>query len=54
MTSGANLPIIFITAYEDANVRARALDQGAARFLEKPFDDQVLLEAIHSATQDTA
>ena len=54
MTSGANLPVIFITAYEDTNVRTRALDQGAARFLEKPFDDDVLLDAIHSATRDAA
>jgi FixJ family two-component response regulator len=53
-TSGSHLPIIFITAYEDANVRARALDQGAARFLEKPFDDEVLLDAIRSATRDAA
>jgi FixJ family two-component response regulator len=53
-TSGANLPVIFITAYEDASVRTRAVDNGAARFLEKPFDDDVLLDAIRSATEDAA
>lgn len=53
-TSGSTLPVIFITAYEDTNVRTRALDQGAARFLEKPFDDDVLLDAIRSATRDAA
>ena len=42
-------PVIFVTAHTDDQVRARALQQGAAAFLGKPFDDEVLLSAIHSA-----
>ena len=52
MTSGSNLPIIFISAYEDGDVRARAVSLGAAGFLEKPFNDEDLLDAISSAIAD--
>ena len=44
-----SIPIIFATAYGDDDVRTRALEQGAVTFLRKPFDDEVLLAAIHSA-----
>jgi FixJ family two-component response regulator len=40
------LPTIFITAHADARARAQALDAGAIVFLEKPFDDDVLIESI--------
>lgn len=46
---GAKLPLIFITAYEDPGVRARATQAGAMAFLQKPFNDPDLMEAIHSA-----
>ena len=45
------IPIIFVTAHADDDVRARALKQGAIALLGKPFDDEVLLGAIHSALQ---
>src|SRR6476661_9013297 len=38
------LPIIFITAHGDAEMRIHAMRQGAVEFLSKPFDDAVLLE----------
>jgi FixJ family two-component response regulator len=46
---GIKLPVIFITAYEDPGVRARAIQAGAMAFLQKPFNDPDLIEAIHSA-----
>jgi len=47
------IPIIFVTAHADDDVRARALKQGAIALLGKPFDDEVLLGAIHSALQES-
>ncbi len=46
---GSTIPIIFITAHDDPNARSRALNGGAADFLEKPFDDEELIAAIHAA-----
>jgi FixJ family two-component response regulator len=43
------IPIIFITAYEDEGVRALAIREGAVAVLIKPFSEDVLLEAIHVA-----
>jgi two-component system, LuxR family, response regulator FixJ len=45
------IPLIFITAYGDAETRARAWSAGAVAFLHKPFSDEVLLRAIQSALQ---
>ena len=46
---GYRIPIIFITAHGDARVRIQAMREGAAEFLMKPFDDQVLLKRVRSA-----
>jgi FixJ family two-component response regulator len=43
------LPVIFITAHYDNETRQRALSQGAAGFLYKPFDAADLLGAIEFA-----
>lgn len=43
------LPVIFITAHYDEEIRDRALSQGAAGFLYKPFDAADLLDAIELA-----
>jgi hypothetical protein len=43
--------VVFITAHTDDEVRAKALRQGAAAFLGKPFSEEVLLSAIHSAIE---
>src|ERR1700724_3202307 len=40
------LPVIFIAAHYDEEVRQRAFDGGAAAFLCKPFDATALLGAI--------
>ena len=52
-TANYSLPIIFITAHGDADTRARALRAGAVAFLDKPFNDEVLLRAVHAALQSS-
>lgn len=47
--SGFELPVIFISAHNGLRIRQEALEGGAVAFLQKPFDDQALLAAIHSA-----
>jgi FixJ family two-component response regulator len=49
--NGVALPIIFITGHGDVPMSVRAMKAGAAEFLTKPFDDQVLLDAIHAAIE---
>jgi len=43
------MPIIFVTAYADDAVRARALAAGAVAFLYKPCREEDLLHAIEVA-----
>lgn len=43
------IPIVFITAHRDENVRPRVLEQGAIECLYKPFSDMALLEALNAA-----
>lgn len=43
------VPIIFITAHGDERIRMQALRSGAADFLAKPFDDEVLLRSVRAA-----
>ena len=48
-TSHSEIPIIFITSYDDDEVRARALNTGAVNYFLKPFNDEDLLNAIDAA-----
>jgi len=41
-----NLPIVFITGYGTVPTSARAFKAGAVDFLEKPFEDSELMEAV--------
>jgi FixJ family two-component response regulator len=43
------IPIVFITGHGDVPMSVRAMKGGAVDFLEKPFNDQALLDAIHAA-----
>ena len=43
------IPIIFITALDDALTRERARRTGAVDYLRKPFDEQALITAINRA-----
>jgi len=52
--SGAEIPVIFISAHEDSQAVELALAAGAVAFLYKPFDDQDLLTAIDRALDQTA
>jgi len=45
------IPVVFITAHGDAEMRIHAMRQGAVEFLSKPFDDAVLLEIVHTALE---
>lgn len=47
--AGIAMPVIFITGHGDVPMTVRAMKAGAVEFLTKPFDDQVLLDAIHAA-----
>ena len=47
--SYCKIPIIFITAHGDEEVRARALNGGAVDYLLKPFSEEALLNAIDAA-----
>lgn len=46
-----HIPIIFITAHGDIPMTVRAMKSGAVEFLTKPFREQDLLDAIHSALE---
>lgn len=46
---GVETPIVFITAYGEVSLAVRACKAGAIDFIEKPFSDQTLLEAIRQA-----
>ena len=52
--TGYHIPIAFITAQEDSggHMRAQALRAGAVAFLHKPFDDEDLLRAVRSASEE--
>jgi FixJ family two-component response regulator len=43
------IPIVFVSAHEDAIMRANALRAGAIALLKKPFDNNTLLDALHRA-----
>ena len=51
---GAGVPIIFLTAHDDARSRRVAMDGGAVDFLCKPFEANSLVNALQTAlTRDT-
>jgi FixJ family two-component response regulator len=49
----SQMPIIFITGYGDVPMSVRAMKAGAFEFLTKPFGDEVLLNAIEHAIEQS-
>lgn len=49
---GFRLPIVMITGHADVPLAVEAMKAGVADFIEKPFDDEVLLSAINAALRD--
>ena len=49
--AGIALPVIFITGHGDIPMSVRAMKAGAVEFLTKPFHEQALLDAIHTAIE---
>ncbi len=49
-----DLPIIIITGHADVPMAIQALKAGAVDFIEKPFDDDTLLNSIRLATREAA
>jgi FixJ family two-component response regulator len=48
---GIKLPVVVITAHGDVATTRTALQAGALDFLEKPLDDEVLIEVLRNAIQ---
>jgi FixJ family two-component response regulator len=49
VADNSRIPIVFITSHGDDNVRTQALEAGAVDILYKPFREEALLKAIHTA-----
>ena len=51
---GAALPVVFLTAHGDIHLAVRAMKDGAFDFVEKPFNQQELLEVVQKAIRAEA
>lgn len=47
----SQVPIIFVSAHDETDMRTQAMSRGAVAFLSKPVNDQALLEAVDSAVK---
>ncbi|MGD9082560.1 MAG: response regulator transcription factor, partial [Desulfobacterales bacterium] len=47
--TGLGMPIIFITGHGNIPMSVNAMKAGAVDFIEKPFEDQKLIDAINTA-----
>lgn len=45
------MPIIFISGHADISMAVRAIQAGALDFVEKPFDDEQLIEKVRNALE---
>lgn len=51
---GLQVPILFMTGHADVSMVVQAMKSGAADFIEKPFKDQAVLDAVASAVRRSA
>jgi FixJ family two-component response regulator len=49
LASHPKMPVIFITAHGDEELRSRAMNGGAVDYLLKPFSEEALLTAVQTA-----
>lgn len=49
--AGSLLAVVVITGHGDVPMAARAFRGGAVDFIEKPFNDQLLLDRVHEALE---
>ena len=49
IAKGKKIPMIFITAFPDERIQAKALKAGAVSFLSKPFQGSTLIQCIDDA-----
>src|SRR5215470_16725966 len=52
LKQGPRLPMIFLTAFPDERVEARAMEAGALGFLIKPFDAKDLINLVEAALRN--
>jgi two-component system, LuxR family, response regulator FixJ len=52
--TGVDIPVIVITGHGDISLAVEAMKIGAVDFLEKPFDDDALLDAVRASLDRTA
>jgi two-component system, LuxR family, response regulator FixJ len=48
---GVGWPVIVITGYADPTTESRVREAGAHAFLEKPFDDALLIDVVEHAIE---
>ena len=53
-SKGIRIPVIVVSALDDAETRERARKLRAAAFFRKPVDGQALIDAIHWAMRGRA
>ena len=51
---GIALPILFMTGHADVSMAVQAMKSGAIDFIEKPFNDQKVLDAVAAAIRHSA
>lgn len=51
---GFLLPVVVMTGHADVPLAVEAMKEGAVDFIEKPFDDELLLKTVHTALERSA